>query len=45
MMYSAIEGVKYKYIEGQERSGRPKVYEDAELKALLDQDSFQTQEE
>ena len=25
------------------RSGRPKVYENAELEALLDQDSFQTQ--
>ena len=32
-------------IEDKERSGRPKVYEDAELKALLDQDSWQTQEE
>ena len=32
-------------IEGKERSGRPKVYEDAELKALLDQDSCQTEEE
>ena len=32
-------------IEDKERSGRPKVYEDAELEALLDQDSCQTQEE
>ena len=32
-------------IEHKERSGRPKVYEDAELEALLDQDSCQTQEE
>ena len=32
-------------IEDKERSGRPKVYEDAELDALLDQDSCQTQEE
>ena len=32
-------------IEYKERSGRPKVYEDAELEALLDQDSCQTQEE
>ena len=32
-------------IEGKERSGKPKVYEDAELEALLDQDSCQTQEE
>ena len=32
-------------IEDNERSGRPKVYEDAELEALLDQDSCQTQEE
>ena len=29
-------------IEGKERSRRPKVYEDAELEALLDQDSCQT---
>ena len=27
----------------KERSGRPKVYEDAELEALLDQDSCQPQ--
>ena len=32
-------------MEDKERSGRPKVYEDAELEALLDQDSWQTQEE
>ena len=32
-------------IDGKERSGRPKVYEDAELKAPLDQDSCQTQQE
>ena len=32
-------------IEDKERSGRPKVYEDAELEVLLDQDSCQTQEE
>ena len=32
-------------IEDRERSGRPKVYEDAELEALLDQNSCQTQEE
>ena len=32
-------------IEDKERSGRPKVYEDAELEALLDQDSCQMQEE
>ena len=32
-------------IEDIERSGRSKVYEDAELEALLDQDSCQTQEE
>ena len=32
-------------IVGKERSGRPKVYEDAELEALLDQDSCQMQEE
>ena len=32
-------------IEDKERSGRPKVYVDAELEALLDQDSHQTQEE
>ena len=32
-------------IEDKERSGRPKVYEDAELEALLDQDLCETQEE
>jgi len=33
-------------VEDKERSGRPKVYEDAELEALLDEDSrFQTQKE
>ena len=32
-------------IEDKERSGRPKVYEDAELEALLDHDSCQTQQE
>ena len=32
-------------IEDKERSGRPKLYEDAELEALLDKDSCQTQEE
>ena len=32
-------------IEDKERSERPNVYEDAELKALLDQVSCQTQEE
>ena len=31
-------------IEDKKRSGKPKVYEDAELEALLDQDSCQTQE-
>jgi len=31
-------------VEDKERSGRPKVYEDAELEALLDEDSCQTQE-
>ena len=31
-------------IEDKERSGGSKVYEDVELKALLDQDSCQTQE-
>jgi len=29
----------------KERSGRPKVYEDVELEALLDEDSCQTQKE
>ena len=33
------------HIEDKERGGRPKVYEDAELEALLDQDSCQMQEE
>ena len=32
-------------IEDKERSGMPKVYEDVELEALLDQGSCQTQEE
>ena len=32
-------------IKDKKRSGRPKVYEGAELEALLDQDSCQTQEE
>ena len=32
-------------MEDKERSWRPKVYEDAELEELLDQDSCQTQEE
>ena len=32
-------------IEDKKCSGRPKVYEDAELKALLDEDSCQTQKE
>ena len=32
-------------IEDKELSGRPKLYEDAELEALLDQDSCQTQQE
>ena len=32
-------------IESKERNGRPKVYEDAEWEALLDQDPCQTQEE
>ena len=31
-------------VEDKEYSGRPKVYEDAELKVLLDEDSCQTQE-
>ena len=32
-------------VEDKERRGRPKVYEDAELEALLDEDSCQTQKE
>ena len=32
-------------VEDKERSGRPKVYEDAELEALLNEDSCQTQKE
>ena len=31
--------------EDKERNGRPKVYEDAELEALLNHDSCQMQEE
>ena len=33
------------HIEDKERCGRPKVYEDEELEALLDQDWCQKQEE
>jgi len=32
-------------VEDKERSGRPKIYEDAELEALLDEDSYQMQKE
>lgn len=32
-------------VEDKERSGRPKVYKDMELKTLLRDDSCQTQEE
>ena len=32
-------------VEDKKRSGRSKVYEDAELEALLDEDSCQTQKE
>jgi len=32
-------------VEDKELSGRPKVYEDVELEALLDEDSCQTQKE
>ena len=32
-------------LEGQERAGCPKKFEDAELEALLDEDPCQTQEE
>ena len=32
-------------VEDKERSGKTKVYEDAELEALLDEDSCQTQKE
>jgi len=32
-------------VKDKERSGRSKVYEDAELQALLDEDSCQTQKE
>ena len=32
-------------VEDKKRNGRPKVYEDAELEALLDEDSCQTQKE
>jgi len=32
-------------VEDKERSGRPKVYGDAELEALLDEDSCQMQKE
>ena len=32
-------------VEDKKPSGRPKVYEDTELEALLDEDSCQTQKE
>ena len=32
-------------VENKESSGRPKVYEDAELEVLLNEDSCQTQKE
>ena len=32
-------------IEDKERSGRPKVHEDAELESLFDQDSCRTQQQ
>jgi len=32
-------------VEDKERSGRPKMYEDAELERLLDEDSYQMQKE
>ncbi|GBP54769.1 Mariner Mos1 transposase [Eumeta japonica] len=32
-------------IEGKDRSGRPKIYEDAELEKILEEDSSQTQKE
>jgi len=32
-------------VEDKERAGRPKLFEDAEVKALLDEDPCQTQEE
>ena len=42
--YQKFKNGKF-YTEDKERSGRLKVYEDAELEALLDQDSCRTQEE
>ena len=42
--YQKLKNGKFD-IEGKEHSGKPKVYEDAELEALLDQDSCQTQKE
>jgi len=32
-------------VENKESAGRTKLFEDAELEALLDEDSYQTQEE
>jgi len=32
-------------VKDKERVGRPKLVEDAELEALLDEDPYQTQEE
>jgi len=36
---------KFDFVEDKERSRRPEVYEDAELEALLDEDSCQMQKE
>lgn len=32
-------------VEDKDRSGRPKIYEDAELEELLEEDSSETQKE
>ena len=42
--FQKFKNGEFDKIENKERSGRPKVYEDAELKALLDEDSCQMQE-
>ena len=42
--FKSLRTVNLTKKKDKERSGRPKVYEDAELEALLDEDSCQTQE-
>ena len=43
--FKSLRTVNLTFFEDKEHSGRPKVYEDVELEALLDEDSCQTQKE